>query len=285
MLKTLKTISPDIAVEVLSAILADQLPNPNDNNSLKDRNDYIFLQNQIYEELMSRYEQLSENEKKYQIIKEISNLLTEYTINKKSVDKYKEKIGDLGLLNNVMYQPIFKKNFRNDIIQFGIKQSHVESAILKPDYIESFHFGNVTNFSMYIKNIEAKSSNSQLFVIVQRQNNTLIIHNAWRYFTNEFINNGRVLLESFINKYGLEIELRNKKQLLFYNYDIPIENDKNELKYNVINNNKHQFTTTIAFNTDIEKKEFHIAYLFAINNDEYISDIKNYIHIDNQRKV
>jgi hypothetical protein len=211
------------------------------------------------------------------VLSELSNEIAEISLRGKDLLVLKKKVGGQGILSTALYRPVFQPNFNNEIAQYGIRKNQIEEILMRPDVIQAIGYGEGNNISLYLKNIESRSSVSQVMVFVQRYEDTLIIHNAWRYYSNELKYNGTEAINSFVLKYGLNIKLNNDVKILFSNYEMPLTKDvlnNNVLTFQVLGDGVKNFTAASNYRADEVEKKLLISYLFAINNEKYFEDLR-----------
>ena len=282
MYKIIKKTPVEKAISFLSDILAEELPNPFENQiPINSNQELDNFKNSLFSEIDTFLigKEKSNIDTKYLKINEISNIISELALENKDKRQLNKIVAEKGILNTSLYKFEYKKDYDTQIGNFGIRRNHIQDAIVSPDKKEIFYFGNITNYSLYIKNLEIKDTKSYLMVIVQRINDSILIHNAWRYFTDNFSESAINILKSFVNKYGLPINIEGEESLLFYNKDIPIPESKIKsndysFEYKIVNPENRIFTTTTTFNIDKENNKIHIAYVFAIDNEKYLNDLK-----------
>ncbi|MDR3669028.1 MAG: hypothetical protein P4L35_19535 [Ignavibacteriaceae bacterium] len=281
MLKSIKNIDKKRSLEILTSLINKNLPSPFDlNNSIGGKDDDP-ISTLIIQEISDRIKKYSRNELTINsaILSELSNEIAEISLKGKDLALLKKQAGSLGVLSNIFYTPIFQPTYKNEIEKYGIRKNQIEEILIRPDVVHEIEYGEGNNIAIFLKNIESRTNVSQVIVIVQRNQDTLIVSNAWRYYSNVYNFNVAETLNNFVQKYGLNVKLNNEVRILFINYEVPLSKDvfnNDILRFEVLAGGVQNHTTAFNYRKNENENKLLISYLFAINNEKYFEDIKTY---------
>ncbi len=280
MFKALKAKTKDESLKLLSDLIALELPSPLENKLVSP--ELLALKQSIVTEVVSGLRgKLSETEQRHRYFDALSESISQLTTQSRDNSRLRQEIGQKAILSTALYRPVYKEDFSTSIARFGVRKTHVEDALSRPDIVEDFKIGNEVSYSLFLKNITLNNDVSQLMIIVQRQNDAIIVHNAWRFFSHEIAVSGMDVLKRFVEQYGFEVEFNGERRKLFYDYRVTYPDVSNvKLDFKVVNKGSKEFTSTITYKTDLLENSITIAYLFSIDNRRYLEDLEKFLKRD-----
>ena len=248
MLKSTQNKDPEITLRVLSDIVQEFTPNPGVISRTELNDEEGKLRELILQEAMSQAnlskENFSQDDQK-RLLSILSKEISGIVFRNQKETQIQARLGEAGDLNLDLYNIQYDTNFQV-CLDRGVRQSHVESAIRKPDQIEYVHEpveGELDSDKVIIFS-KAHISNKKedcflLLVLATRKKDNLLVHSAWRVYVSDVdlatVHSPLEVFRKFIDIYGAEFSIADLKNVKFILHQVigvgPDEQLKHDVKF------------------------------------------------------
>jgi hypothetical protein len=203
------------------------------------------------------------------------------------ISEVKTRLGERGDLAPSLYKIEFTDTFRNLSETRGIEKRDVEQALRAPDFVQHLRpellgIATAKLTSLYLKefkNSQHPSNTYSLLVFCHRSGYVQKVGEAWRIFPSDVDTSTAKspldVLKAFVNKYGLEIEVGDRKGLFFWHEHVARSQGSNS-ETNLIRFNKIDPTIDMSTTFEVGKLDstgIEIFYAFSINHTAYDADL------------
>jgi len=201
------------------------------------------------------------------------------------ITEVKTRLGERGDLAPSLYKIEFADTFRDLSEKRGIERRDVEQLLQAPDFVQHLRpeflgIATAKLTSLYLKefkNSQQPSNTYSLLVFCHRVGYVQRVGEAWRIFPSDVdlttAKSPLDVLKAFVNKYGIEIQVGNKKGLFFWHEHITLGPDK---EYNVVQFNRPDPNTDMSTTFEVGKvtdNMLEVLYAFGINHTAYDADL------------
>ncbi len=287
-------LEPTIASRVLSRIVQKLLPQPEGksiiSNDIFSEEFYLLVLKEAMECLKIQPNDKS-IESRTKLFIFLSGELSKLALNASERREARARLGDRGDLNLELYKINFGISF-NQVSNYGVRRSHVESSMRKPDNVqhlvgERFDQENRKNISLFstFKYSNQIENSFYLFVEAVREDDQLNVISAWRIYPSDVDTRDTRfpldLLKAFVNVYGLEFRIADYATHKFLIYDaFPFQAKARENKLiEILNASNDDFYQNFFVRiSTLNVLEVSMAY--CINLTKYAKDLmKHGVHI------
>jgi hypothetical protein len=286
MLKTLKDLDPKDAEKFLSEVTQKLLPNPGI-DSESDR--FSELGSQVLEEVYTRLE-LDKSDSsqwaRHKLLKFLVDEMSRYALKDANLQNLKERLGQLGYLRSDLYRIQYKGSWAETEKQ-GIRRSHVEEAVHKPDATEHLlperiqQRGNPL-ISLFMKNAtSSRGDRFTLLVQATRIADVQRIDNVWRVYHSDVdlssIREPLKILRAFVDVYGVSFKVGKSLSSKFFLYEaVPILDKRNKNSVIQIDNvqEANLIASTLFRISSLHVVEIAIAYIIDVK--KYFKDLRKH---------
>jgi hypothetical protein len=200
------------------------------------------------------------------------------------ISEVKRRLGERGTLAPSLYRIEFTQQFVRGYEGQGANRADVERTLQAPDRVDHIvptGLGMQPDkaTSLYVKLFPNSSTPLKTFSLLvgcQRVGNIQRVGHAWRIYHSD-VDLSRTItavdvLRAFVDKYGVEITVGEKKDKFFWYERVPVKSDapSDIVKFNHSKNIDMEvnFQRGLYINGALE-----IVYAFAINNTVYRADL------------
>jgi hypothetical protein len=202
------------------------------------------------------------------------------------ISEVKTRLGESGDLAPSLYKFEFTDTFRDVSERRGIEKRDVEQALRAPDFVQHLRpellgiaSGKLT--SLYLKefrNSQHPSNTYSLLVFCHRSGYIQKVGEAWRIFPADVDTSTAKspldVLKAFVNKYGLEFQLGDRKGLFFWHEHIARPQGSSQA--NLVTFSRLDPTINMSTTFEVGKLDstgIEILYAFSINHSAYDADL------------
>ena len=171
----------------------------------------------------------------------------------------------------------FTDLFKNEIsTNFGIRPSHIESLVQKPDKSQNVILEDKKELKFYTKEISSVRIPYTLLTYGRLQNAELFIDVAFKIYPDlhpDVIAMTPVqILHTFANRFGLELRVGNLVDKFIFNQTLLTGQNDNVNLISIQNPENHKFMQQAFIRKSIENNKIKIdcALVFCIDIDEYL---------------
>lgn len=293
MLSALHNIDHVTASKVLSDIAQDLLPYPGVNQLIDARRSDSELHSSVLREARQKVKvniddnSLGANGKLLNFIsREISNIVIQGNKDKEA----KDRLGQSGDLNLELYNIVFPNEFAR-YLKYGIRKTHIESAIRSPDYFQhllpQITLENSSGFTLFTKyhGSDIHENSFVLLVQAQRHKSTLAVTAAWRVYLSD-VNLSKALwpidvLREFVEIYGFDEDWGIAVSKFLFNEVVTFEEALNNYQLeNRIKKINPQGICIFVAHRDKARHLLNVAVAYAIDLKKYELDLKKHgVHL------
>lgn len=222
MLKSLAELSPNQAEEALSVAGVLLLPRPEE-KTLEPSGIAAEIVGEVKQRLGIRASDVSpESVSRIQDV--LSRELLSLSLSATGAKNAKARLGQRGTLRPDLYRITFARMFHDVAEKLGVRPSHIEESLRRPDAVEHLAPKGTGKYSsLYVKRINPPKGDSFLWLIeTEREGDMQQVHLAWRAYDSDVATVGterpRDLLSRFLDVFGMEFRIGDSAitRLVFY---------------------------------------------------------------------
>lgn len=223
MLDTLRNLDDHDALILLSSTAHSLLPDPGVGSRITDvLNAPATSREQLLHELRQKLNLREDDQSpraQAEIFNKLSSEISRYALKNADVRQIKARLGARGDLNPSSYEIDIPSVLRDIAAARGIRPNHIEDALHAPDAVQ--HLSSKRHsflVSLFLKRVGSGRNAFTLFVLALRDGYTLRVRDALRVYHADVdmkrANEPVAVLRSFLNTYGLLIEIGPRSGLL-----------------------------------------------------------------------
>jgi hypothetical protein len=220
------------------------------------------------------------------VSKEISNVV----VQGKKGNEAKDRLGHSGDLHLSLYDVSYPKGFSSRYLKYGIRRSHIESAIKSPDQYQHMlpqvDLENRSGFTLFTKFHSSGNAKDNFVLVVQAQRyrSSLAVVAAWRVYLSEVSLNRALtpidVLREFVETYGLDEDWGITTSKFLFNKKIPFDRLEPQLLENRENVLNPQGVCILSAFRDKSNRVLIVAIAYSIDLTKYRRDIKKHgVHL------
>ncbi len=288
MLKAIQELDETQASSVLAAAARSLLPDPGIGLSAPLSSAERNVEGRVLAEIREKLKiplQDQSQESKARILVFLSRELSAKLLTKERSGSARSRLGQKGVLRPDQYEIDYSPSFVREFTSlFGVRRSHVEDAVHRPDYFDHLSPSTLAIDSNNAASLWAKAvaddgkmkSKSTLLVEARREGFRQIVDGAWRIFHADVNLDGTStaleIFTRFINRFGLLIELPGcEPQKLVLRQHIRHEPD--QLPFKVLNPLQHESVTKLSVQRESET-ELEAILVYAVDLTAYSDSLR-----------
>ena len=288
MLEVLKKYSPMDKERLLSRVALALMPDPGiDPEPTLNHEEELFRR-----KILAKFDP-SKPHDKARIFELLSKEISNAAFARVKKNEVKARVGQKGLLRADSYNIKLSQSFKKLSMPYGIRQSHVEDALYRPDAVEHLlpsDFGQPSDqvaFSLYLKSTKVQQLRNAftLIVVSHRVGAVQNVTAAWRIYHSEIdLSHSRRPLDAwkdFAERYGVQITVGSVTAKFVIYEKIPIIGSKTDFIKGFLKEEGHFYQ---HFFLREKNGFFEVAYAFMLDVKKYISDLLEHgVHVDLQK--